>query len=190
MLRPPFVAEGLPRENHVPGADRRSVGKLRGGIEVKGNVAALRVSLDPPCDQPVERKRLVIAARHQAFDDVAADRRRGDALYDEGVGGVEGAKEPLHQTATLSGISVGRREAAEALGPWGRAMHGNGMASFASERPARPAPPAADGDPEQDHAADSIGTRSARTSKKMQVHGTMRLAVSANIPPNWSRGAG
>src|SRR5262249_56136370 len=45
----------------------------------------------------------------------------------------------------------------------------------------------ADGDRE-DHGGGRIGTRSVRTSKKMQVHGTMRLAVSANIPPNWSRG--
>src|SRR5262249_44667829 len=151
--------------------------------------AALRVSLDPACDQPVERKRLVIAARHQAFDDVAADRRRGDAFDDEGVEGVGGGKHALHQAAALRGRWVGIGEAAEVLGPCRRAVHGNGIASLASERPDRSAPTAA-GDPEQEHGTDSRGTRPARTSKKMQVHGTMRLAVSANIPPNWSRGAG
>src|SRR5262249_51004719 len=112
------------------------------------------------------------------------------AFDDEGIEAVEGAKDPLHQAATLRCIWVGIGEAAEVLGPCRRAVHGNGIASLARDRAARPAPTAADGDPEQDHAAGSIGTRSVRTSKKMQVHGTMRLAVSANIPPNWSRGAG
>src|SRR5262249_50950315 len=50
---------------------------------------------------PIKRKRLVIAARHQALDHVAADRRRCDALYDERIEAVEGAEHALYQAAAL-----------------------------------------------------------------------------------------
>ena len=82
---------------------RLAVGKARGGIERESDVAARRVGLDRAGEQPVERERLVVAARHQALDDVAADTCCSGAMPfdDERIEAVEGAEHALHQAAAL-----------------------------------------------------------------------------------------
>src|SRR5262249_56975586 len=101
MIWSAFIAQKLPGKDDVLGGDRFAVGELRGGVEVESDVAALGVGLDRTRDQPIKRKWLVIAASHQALDHVAADRRRRDALYDEGIEAVEGAEHALYQATAL-----------------------------------------------------------------------------------------
>ncbi len=72
MIGPALVAQELPGKDDVLGGHRLAVGKPRRRIEHEGDVAAFRVGLDRAGDQPVERERLVEAARHQALDHVAA----------------------------------------------------------------------------------------------------------------------
>ena len=109
MVGPSFVAQKLPREDHIRGGDWRSVGELRGGVEVEGHVAALGVGLDAARNQSVKRERLVIAARHQAFDHVAANGRWSDPFYNERIEAVEGTEHALHQAAVLGrgGFGIG-----------------------------------------------------------------------------------
>src|SRR5262249_54642572 len=101
MIWPAFIAQKLPGEDDVLGGDGFAVGELRGGVEVESDVAALGVGLDRTRDQPIKRKWLVIAPSHQALDHVTADRRRRDALYDEGIEAVEGAEHALYQATAL-----------------------------------------------------------------------------------------
>ena len=81
--------------------------KRAAGIEREGDVAARGVGLDRAGDQPVERERLVVAARHQAFDHVAADRLQRDAPDDQGIEAVEGAEHAVHQAAALGRGRIG-----------------------------------------------------------------------------------
>lgn len=59
--------------------------------------AALRVGLYFAGEQPIERERLVVAAGHQAFDYVPADRLRRDPSHDKGIEAVEGSEHALDQ---------------------------------------------------------------------------------------------
>ena len=101
VVRPAFVAQQLPGKNHVVGRHRRAVGKARRRIEREGDVAARGIGLDAFGEQAVERERLVIAARQQALDHVAADIGRRQALDDERIETVEGAEHALHQLAAF-----------------------------------------------------------------------------------------
>src|SRR5262249_20832007 len=67
------------------------------------------------------------AARHQAFDHVAADRRRRDPLHDERVEAVEGAEHALNETSALGGVRVYVRQPREAFGQRRLAVHGDAM---------------------------------------------------------------
>ncbi len=167
---------GLPSENS------------RGRVDVEGHVAALRVGLDRAGDQAVERERLVVAARHQAFDHVAADRRRSDTSDDEGIEAVEGAEHALHQAAALGRVRVGVGQAGEACRQRGLAMHRQRMSSFrrlslgelggdlgAEQRGA------------EQHGAPGRGSSGGTTEGKKRGHGdnaTRRLEVMTSIPMN------
>ena len=107
MVGPAFVAQQLPGEDHVVGRDRLAVRETRGGVEREGDVAALGVGLDRAGDQPVERERLVVAARHQALDHVAADGPQREPLDDQGIEAVEGAEHAVHQAAALGRGRIG-----------------------------------------------------------------------------------
>ena len=149
MVRPPLVAQQLPGKDHVLGGDRRSIGKFCRRIEVERHVAALGIGFHPTRNQSVKCKRLVIAARHQAFDHVVANRGRSDALHDERVETVEGAEHPLHQAAAFGGIGVGVGQAGEARGPSRFTVHGNGVLRLAGLCHARRVPTGENGKAEQ-----------------------------------------
>ena len=156
MVRAPLIAQQLPRKDHVLGGDRRSVGKFCRWIEVKRDIAALGIGLDATRNQSVKRKRLVMAARHQAFDDVAADGGGSDPLHDERIETVEGAEHALHQAPAFGCIGVGIGETGEALGPRRCAVHGNGVPRLAGLRHARRAPTGANGKAEQRRTAGAL----------------------------------
>ena len=106
VVRPAFVAQQLPGEDHVVGRHRLAVGEARRRIEREGDVAALGVGLDAVGEQAVERERLVIAARQQALDHVAADIGGGQAFDDERIEAVEGAEHALHQRPPLGAAGL------------------------------------------------------------------------------------
>ncbi len=99
---------------------------MRGGIEREDHVAACRVGLDGLGQQAVQRERLVVAARHQAFDDIAADRLHREALDDQRIEAVEGAEHAFGQTAAFGRIRIDIRQGAKAIRQGSRAMHGDG----------------------------------------------------------------
>src|SRR5262249_2262745 len=104
VVVPTLVAQEFPREDHVLGRDRRSVGEARRGVKREGDVTARCIGLDCLRHQAVERERLVIAARHQALDHVAADGGRGKSLDDERIEAVESAEDaPRYASALWSG---------------------------------------------------------------------------------------
>jgi hypothetical protein len=78
--------------------------------------AALGVGLYFAGEQPIERERLVVAAGHQAFDHVTADRLRRDPSYDERIEVVEGPKHALDEAPALRCGRVSIREAREIFG--------------------------------------------------------------------------
>ena len=136
-----MVAQQLPREQDVLRGHRLAVGKSRAWIEREGDVAAGGIGLDRAGDEAVKRERLVIAARHQAFDHItadhitAADERAANtlgnqALHDERIEAVEAAEHAFHQAAALGRIriDVGRRF--EVLGQGRLAVHRNGIVRF------------------------------------------------------------
>ena len=135
MVGPAFVAQQLPGEDDVLDGDRFAVGEFGRGIDVEGHVAALRIGLDRAGDQAVKRERLVIAARHQALDHVAADRRRGDSFDDERIEAVECAEHALHQAAALGRGRIGIGQAGETRGQCRLAMHGDGVSGLGDLRP-------------------------------------------------------
>ena len=136
VVGPALVAQKLPGKDHVLGGHRFAVGELRGGIEREGDVGAVGVGLDGAGEQAVEREWLVIAARQQAFDHVAADLRQREAFDDERVEAVEGAEHALRQSAALGRrrIGVARMVEVRAATPVRRAWR--------CRVPARPAAPA------------------------------------------------
>ena len=107
VIRPAFVAQQLPGENHVIGRHRFAVGKTRRRIEREGDMASRGIGLHAVGEQAVKRERLVIAAREQAFDHVAADIGRRQAHDDERIKAVEGAEHSLHQLAALGCRRIG-----------------------------------------------------------------------------------
>ncbi len=191
MIWPAFIAQKLPGEDDVLGGDRFAVGELRGGVEVESDVAALGVGLDRTRDQPIKRKWLVIAASHQALDHVTADRRRRDALYDEGIEAVEGAEHALYQATALGCGGVGIGQVREALGQRRRAMHRNGVPGLGGVRPSQRTRGAANGEADEQGAASrAIASRPARADEideKMQAHGGNATRRFRQVfPPNRS----
>ena len=134
VIRPAVIAQKLPREGDVLGGDRRAVGKMRRRIEREGHEAARIVGVDGARQQAVERERLVIAARHQALDHVAADRLHREALDDHRIEAVEGAEHALDQPAALGrvGVGIGKRDKAVSHGRF--AVHGDSMSRFRQRR--------------------------------------------------------
>ena len=127
MVRPAVVAQQLPGEHDVVGSDRHAVGKMRRRIEREGDVASRIVGLDRARQQAVERERLVIAARHQAFDYIAADRLHGVALDDQRIEAVESAEHALDDAAAFRRIGIGIGHGREIVRQSRRAMHGDGV---------------------------------------------------------------
>ncbi|MGY3458906.1 hypothetical protein ACVWW5_004356 [Bradyrhizobium sp. LM3.4] len=122
-----MVAQQLPREQHVLGAQRLAVGEAGPGIDVERDKAPLVVGLDRSGEQAVERERLVIAAREQALDHVVPHLLHGQSLDDEGIEAVEGAENAPGQPATLGGIRIDVGHVGE-IGRHRRlAVHGNGV---------------------------------------------------------------
>ena len=133
-VRPALVAQQLPGKDHVLGRDRLAVGKLRRGIDLERDIGALGVGLDGPRQQAIERERLVIAARHQAFDHVAAHLRQREALHDERIDAVEGAEDAVREPPALGRLWIGIADAVEARGLGRLAVHGDGVLRRAGPR--------------------------------------------------------
>ena len=129
MVGPAVIAQQLPREHHVVGGDGTGRRKMpRAGLSAKvTKLRAASVSTDFG-QQAIQRERLVIAARHQALDHVAADIRRREPFDDQRIEAVEGAENALHQPAAFGRvrIDVGKRRKIRRQGRF--AMHGDGMA--------------------------------------------------------------
>jgi len=124
------IAQELPGKNHVSRRHRHTVGKMRRRIEREGDVAARLVGVDRARQQAVKRKRLVIAARHQAFDHVAAHPERGHALDDERIEAVESSEHALHKAAALRRIGLGIRQHSKVTGHGRGPMHGDRGGGF------------------------------------------------------------
>jgi hypothetical protein len=103
---------------------------------MEGDEVPVVVGLDGFGEQSVERERLVLAARHQAFDGVAAlkavasDLLHGNAPDDHRIEAVEGAKQAPDQPSALGRISIEVGQVGEIGGYRRTAMHGDGMAFF------------------------------------------------------------
>ena len=125
VIGPAVVAQQLPGEHYILGGHRRAVGKMRRRIEGEGDEASRRVGLNRARQQTVQREWLVITARHQAFDDVAAHRLNRETLDDKRIEAVKRAEHALDQPAALRriGIDIGQR--GKVVGEGGRAMHGD-----------------------------------------------------------------
>ena len=167
VVRPAFVAQELPGKDHVLGGHRLAVGEFRGGIEREGDVGAVGVGLDRAREQAVERERLVVAARQQALDHVAADLRQREAFDDERVEAVEGAEHALRQPAALGRRRIGVARMVEARRQRRFAVHGDAVFRHARPAPARclwrtrPAPTRQGG---------ARGSRRSFTSMESLVH--------------------
>ncbi len=127
VIGPAVIAQQLPGEHDVVGRDRRAVGKMRRGVEPERDVAPRVVGLDRAREQAVEREGLVIAARHQTFEHVAADRLHGEALDDERIEAVERAEHALHQRSALGRVGIGVGRGDKILRHGRGAMHGDGV---------------------------------------------------------------
>jgi hypothetical protein len=101
---------------------------------MKGNEASGFIGLNAVRQQTIERERLVIAARHQAFDDVTADLLNREPLDDQRVEAVERAEDALHQPAALWRIGIGIGHVLEIVGQRRLAMHGNRWARLGQNR--------------------------------------------------------
>ena len=122
-----MIAQQGPGKHHVLGSHRLPVGEARFGIETKRNVASAVIGLDAPRQEAVERERLVIAPRHQAFDHETPDLLDGDAPHDQGVKAVERPQNALHEPPALGRIRIGIGHMGE-IGRQGRgAVHGDGV---------------------------------------------------------------
>ena len=134
MIGPAVIAQQLPGKDHIVGGHRHAVGKARRRIEGESDVAARVVGLDRARQQAVEGERLVIATRHQAFEDVAADRLGGETLDDERIEAVEGAEHALHHAAALRRIGIDIVGRGKPVGHRRSPMHGDGVGRL---RPSR-----------------------------------------------------
>ena len=129
-----FIPQKFPRKDDILRGDRRAVGEASGRIEVENDVAALGVRFHRARDQAIEAERLVVSARHQTFDHVAAHGWRCDSLDDEWVEAVESAEHALHKAAALWRGGVGIREPGEVLGHCQLAVHGDAITPFPGSR--------------------------------------------------------
>ena len=134
-----LVTHELPGKYDVLRRHRLAVGEPRRRIELEGHIAARLIGVDVARDQPIERKRLVIAARHQAFDHLAADDvdvadQRGahalshQAARDEGIDAFKSSQYALNQAAALRCVGIDIAEMTEIGRECGLAMHRNGVA--------------------------------------------------------------
>ena len=89
-----------------------------------------RRSSRPFRQQGVERERLVIAAREQAFDLIAAQVRRRDAAHDQRVEAVEGAEHAMYQLAAFRRARIGVSGRQEVRPPGRLAVHGERVMRF------------------------------------------------------------
>ena len=172
VVRPALVAQKLPGKDHVVGGHRLAVGEFRGGIEREGDVGAVGVGLDRAGEQAVERERLVIAARQQALDHVAADLRQREAFDDERVEAVEGAEHALRQAAAL-----GR-------GRIGVAQHGRSRAAAPARRAWRCRVPARRAAPKR-----ACGERAARRRARPATAPRRSARVTAVLHPDGIAGS-
>ena len=127
VVRPAFIAQQFPRENNVIRRDRSAVGKARGRIDRECHVAAGVIGFDSVGEQAIECEGLVIAARQQALDRVAADIRRSETFDDQMIETVESAQHALDQLAAFAGFRIGISRRAEIRRPGRFALHGDGM---------------------------------------------------------------
>ena len=93
---------------------------------MKVTIAAGIVGFDAARQQAVERERLVVAARHQALDDVAAHRLQGETLDDERIEAVERAEHALDDPPALGRVGIGIGQRGKVVRHGRRAMHGDG----------------------------------------------------------------
>src|SRR5271169_75404 len=84
--------------------------------------------------QTVQRESLVIAPRHQAFNDKAPDLLDRNSLHDKGVETVEGPEKALNQPATFWRVWVGVRHMHEIGRQGWRAMHCDRVALLSEGR--------------------------------------------------------
>ena len=97
---------------------------------MESDVAPDIVGFHSPGQQTVQRKGLVIAARHQAFIDIAALKPLAPDLLDRNasdnqrVEAVEGSKHALHQPAALGCVGIGIRHVVEIGRQRRLAVHG------------------------------------------------------------------
>ena len=124
----PLSRSKLPGEHHVFRRHRLAVGEARQRIEIEGDVGTFVVGLDRLGDQTIERERLVIAARHQSLDHMAADRGQRQAAHDQRVQAVEGAEHTLNQPAALGRIGIHIGHGGKGRRHRRLAVHGDGMA--------------------------------------------------------------
>ena len=127
MIGPAVIAQKLPGEHHVVGRHRHAVGEMRRGIESEGDVVAGVVGFDIAREKTIERERLVVAARHQAFHHIAADRLYRQPHDDEWIEAVECSKHAFHQPTAFRGVGIDIRHGGEVLGHSRRAVHGDGV---------------------------------------------------------------
>ena len=76
---------------------------------MENDVATVGVSFHRFRDQAIEAERLVVSARHQALDHVAAHGWWGDPFHNEWVEAVERVDHALHKAAALWCGGVGHR---------------------------------------------------------------------------------
>ena len=127
VVRPAFVAQQFPGENHVGGCHRPAVGKTRTRIDRERDIGTCIVGFDTLGEQGVERERLVVAAREQALDRVVFDMGGGQAFDDERIEAVECAEHAMRQLPALARGRIGVARIGEIRSPSRLAMHGDGM---------------------------------------------------------------
>ena len=125
-----LVTQELPGKYDVLGRHRLAVGESRCRIELERHIAARLIGVDCARDQPIKRERLVIAARHEAFDHLAADdidvadqwgahALRHQAPRDKGIDAFKSAQHALNQAAALRCVGIDIAEMTEIGGERG-----------------------------------------------------------------------
>jgi hypothetical protein len=127
VIGPALLLQNCVTEKHVLGRDRLAVGEARFGAQVESDGAAVLRKLDAFGDQPVERERLVAAARHQALVDVLANVAGRHPPDDESVEAIEGAQGAQHEPITLGCSGIDIREVLEPRRMLRGAMHGDAV---------------------------------------------------------------
>ncbi len=126
-IRPALVAQQLPRKHDIGRGHLPAVGEFRRRIDCESHIASFGVGLHGVREQSVERERLVVTARHQALDHVAADLRQRQAFDDEGIEAVEGAEDAEGDAAAFGGRRIGVAQGLEIRRERRFAVHGDGM---------------------------------------------------------------